>query len=245
MSNTDDNKSKGEESEKSTTKKEHMETDKPNKRPKFKFECIKCGQCCQNREAIPVTYEDLARWTQQGSFMSIILPHLKLQSFSENDELSRIAMIPVIKMKDSDENGRGTCPFYDEENKVCNIYFTLPVFCKTFPLSYNGKKFYISDNSCPGIGQGSMTKEKLKEMREIAIRDYNERTATTLAMIPVQGLFIRHFMEETQKTAERLSEKDREKLDELIKKSQQATPGEPAVKDEKTEEMGSKEKDES
>lgn len=223
MSKEDDNKAKDEQSGDNTPKKKDQQTEKSKKRPKFKFECIKCGQCCQNRGPIPVTYEDLARWTQQGGFMSIILPHLKLQSFSEEDELSKIAMIPVIKMKDADENGRGTCPFYDEENQVCNIYFTLPIFCKTFPLSYNGEKFYVSDNSCPGLGQGSMTKEKLKKMRENAIQDYNQRTATTLAMIPIQGLFIKHFMEETQKTADRLSEEDQEKLDELIKKSQQVT----------------------
>ena len=196
------------------------ESDSEKKSSKFKFQCTKCGQCCQNREPIPVTFSDLARWTKQGSFMSIILPHLELQSVSEKDDLSKIALIPYIKMKETDDNGRGICPFYDPDNKICNIYFTIPIFCKTFPLSYNGQNFYVSDPSCPGLGQEGMTKEHLTEMREIAIRDYNERANTTLAMIPLQGLFIRHFMDQSQKTIDRLSDDEKKQLDELIQKTQ-------------------------
>lgn len=193
------------------------EKDKP---PKFKFECTRCGACCQNRDSIPITFTDLARWTKTGSFMQIILPHLELQSFSEADEFAKIALIPVICMINKDENGKGTCPFYDSENKMCNIYFTIPVNCKSFPLSYNGTKFYVSDPSCEGIGKGDMTKEKLLEMREISIRDYNERAETSIAMVPLQGLFIRNMMEQTQSQFNRLSKEDQEKLDELIKKTQ-------------------------
>jgi len=73
------------------------------------------------------------------------------------------SLVPYIKMKD--ENSKGVCPFYDDENKICNIYFTLPSFCKTFPLYFNGEKYYVSDPSCTGIGQGEMTKEKLEILR--------------------------------------------------------------------------------
>ncbi len=207
------------------TKEEKGEASK-EKPSKFKFECTRCGTCCQNQDSIPVTFTDLARWTKQGSFMSIILPHLELGSISEDDELGKLALVPYIAVKDKDDNGKGTCPFYDEENKMCNIYFTLPVFCKTFPLSYNGEKYYISDPSCPGIGQGSMTKEKLLEIRNVAMRDFNERADTTIAMVPLQGLFIRHFMKQSQETVDRLSDEEKTKLDELIKKSQeQASDG--------------------
>ena len=196
--------------------------DAEQKPPKFKFECTKCGACCQNRGSIPVTFTDIARWTQSGSLMQIVLPHLELQSFSEEDELSKIALTPVIKMKDADEKGIGTCPFYDVDNKICNIYFTLPINCKTFPLSFNGQKFYVSDPTCEGIGKGDMTKEKLLEMREIAVKDYNQRAETTIAMVPLQGLFIRHMMEQTQSQVDRLSKEDKERLDEIIKKSQES-----------------------
>ena len=158
--------------------------------------------------------------------MNIVLPHLELDSLSDADELSKIALIPYIKMKDVDENGKGMCPFFDPENNICNIYFTMPVFCKTFPLSFNGQKFYISDPSCDGIGKGDMTKEKLLEMRQTAMKDFNERAETSLSMVPLQGLFIRHFMKQTQETVSKLSDEDQSKLDELIKKSQTEEPKE-------------------
>ncbi|MHA1441352.1 MAG: YkgJ family cysteine cluster protein [Candidatus Heimdallarchaeota archaeon] len=208
------------------------ETKSEDKKHKFKYECIRCGACCQDRERIPITFSDLARWTKQGSFMSIILPHLELGSISEEDDIAKIALVPYIKMKDEDDNGKGTCPFYDPENKMCNIYFTLPIFCKTFPLSYNGEKFYISDPSCPGIGQGKMTTEKLTIMRQNAMMDFNQRADTTIAMIPLQGMFIRHFMKQSQESMDNLSPDDQAKLDDLIKKSQ---PDEKAKEEAKEE----------
>jgi len=210
--------------------KESTETEE--KSHKFKFECTRCGNCCQDRERIPVTFSDLARWTKQGSFMSIILPHLELGSISEEDEIAKIALVPYIKMKDEDANGKGTCPFYDPENKMCNVYFTLPMYCKTFPLSYNGEKFYISDPSCPGLGQGKMTTEILTIMRQNAMKDFAERADTTIAMIPLQGMFIRHFMKQSQESMSNLTPEDQAKLDDLIKKSQGEEEGED-VKEEK------------
>ncbi|MHA1220555.1 MAG: YkgJ family cysteine cluster protein [Candidatus Heimdallarchaeota archaeon] len=212
--------------EKPEQKKEETEikeekTEVKSKPAKFKFECTRCGTCCQNRGPIPVTFNDIARWTKEGSFMSIILPHLELRSISEDDELGKIAIIPYIKMKDEDETGIGVCPFYDDENKMCNVYFSIPIFCKTFPLSFNGEKYYITDPTCEGIGKGEMTKEKLLEMRKFATQDFSERSDTTLAMIPLQGMFIRHFMKQTQQSVENLSEEDQKALDDLIKKSKE------------------------
>ena len=205
---------------KKAEEEEKEKTEEKGKPSKFKFECQKCGACCQNRDAIPVTFSDLTRWTKQGSFMSIILPHLELRGVSDEDQLGQLALIPYIKMKDENENGKGMCPFYDDENKICNVYFTMPLFCKTFPLYFNGEKYYVSDPTCQGIGKGEMTKEKLQEMRDTAVRDFNERADTTIAMIPLQGLFIRHFMKQSQEQIEKMSEEDKEKLDELLKKSQ-------------------------
>ncbi|MCE7744135.1 MAG: YkgJ family cysteine cluster protein [Candidatus Heimdallarchaeota archaeon] len=217
---------------KKKTKKENVEkTEEKEKPSKFKFECQKCGACCQNRDPIPVTFSDLTRWTKQGSFMSIILPHLELRGVSKEDSLGQLALIPYVKMKDEDENGKGICPFYDEENKICNIYFTLPLFCKTFPLYFSGEKYYVSDPTCPGIGEGDMTKEKLQVMRNTSVQDFNERADTTIALIPLQGLFIRHFMKQSQETVDKMSAEDKDKLDELLKKSQDETPQDPDAKD--------------
>ncbi len=143
-------------------------------------------------------------------------------------------------MKDIDENGKGICPFYDVDNKICNIYFTMPIFCKTFPLSYNGQKFYVSDSTCEGLGKGSMTKEALLELRKTAISDYNQRAETSLSMVPLQGMFIRHFMKQSQETVNRLSDDDQKKLDALINKSKEeptetAEPEESAEPEETTE----------
>ncbi len=214
-----DKKTKAKPEEKAQEEKEE-ETEEKGKPSKFKFECQKCGACCQNRDAIPVTFSDLARWTKQGSFMTIILPHLELKGVSDEDQLGQLALIPYIKMKDEDENGKGNCPFFDDENKICNIYFTIPLFCKTFPLYFNGEKYYVSDPTCLGINKGEMTKEKLLEMRNTAVQDFNERADTTIAMIPLQGLFIRHFMKQSQEQINKMSDEDKKKLDELLKKSQ-------------------------
>jgi Fe-S-cluster containining protein len=224
-SNPEENKNK------SSNETESQEKEIKPKGKKFKFECTRCGECCQNREPIPVTFDDLSRWTTEGSLMSIILPHLELRSISEQDEISKIAIVPFIKMKDTNDDGLGTCPFYDDENKMCNIYFSMPINCKTFPLSYNGEKYYISDPSCPGIGKGTMTKEKLEEMRDNAVKDFTQRSETALAMIPLQGMFIRYFMKQSQEQVERLSDDEKAKLDELIQKSQSENATSPSTGD--------------
>ena len=49
--------------EDSNDKAENMKTEKKGKE-KFVFNCTKCGNCCENRGPIPITFMDLQNWAK-------------------------------------------------------------------------------------------------------------------------------------------------------------------------------------
>ena len=98
---TDDKKDedvvKNEEDEKSSPPAE----DKPPKK-KYVFNCTKCGQCCEKREHVPVSFDDIRKWTQSGAINSVF-PHLK-DSFVSNSSIAvfqnrRLSSLQVISME--------------------------------------------------------------------------------------------------------------------------------------------------
>ncbi|MCG7849536.1 MAG: hypothetical protein MIO93_10220, partial [ANME-2 cluster archaeon] len=81
----------------------------------------------------------------------------------------------------------------------------------------NGKNYIVVDMDCPGLGQGSMTAEKLANMREIALLDYESKQQTQSVLPMFQALFIKQFSMESQKAMEKLSPERRAELEKLLK----------------------------
>ena len=49
-----------------------------------------------------------------------------------------------------------------------------PLYCREFPLEYDGDSFALNELDCPGVGVGSMTKEELLQIREDARLTFSE-----------------------------------------------------------------------
>jgi Fe-S-cluster containining protein len=195
-----------------TVQKEETKEAETKQKPKKKyvFNCTKCGQCCEKRELVPVSLADIRRWTQSGVINSVF-PHLKfrpLETTGENpQEYLTLGLVGAEK----------GCPLYDKDNKLCNIYHSLPLECKAFPLGYNGSNYYIKDKSVPGLGQGTMTKEKLIADRDSAREDFEARIEGQMVLPMLYSLFMQNLMEQQQKIMEEMPEEKRKQLDDLLK----------------------------
>lgn len=212
---TDDNQQADQEEKKIENDEET--SDSPSKEEekkeikKYIFNCTKCGQCCEKREFVPVSYTDIRNWTTTGTINSIF-QHLKIKTFPTQVGGETREAISIVLA--GSEKG---CPLYDQENKLCNIYHSMPLECKAFPLGFNGQNYIIKDKTVPGLGNGSMTKEKLIADRDSARQDYDARVETQMLLPLTYSLFMQNLLEQQQKIRDEMSEDKRQQLDDLLK----------------------------
>ena len=174
--------------------------------PKFKFECQRTGDCCK-REQVPVSVNDLQRWVSDQTIYRVAY---SIDLVVEDDEFK------LILARDDD----GYCRLYHRDNKACSIHYNKPLYCSSYPLGYNGENYIIKSKECTGLGKGKMTKESLKEMRQLAYEDYQARRLTSDVLPVFQGIFYRRLAEESKKFMENLSPDDKEKFNNLFKKEE-------------------------
>lgn len=97
--------------------------------------------------------------------------------------------------------------------------------CRTYPLEFDGKNFTVVDVDCPGIGEEGMSKEDLKEMRETAKHMFYELTRMRISL-PVLSQIISQkvmmdLMRQNMEAMSKMSDEDRAKLDEILKKEKE------------------------
>ncbi|MHA2357458.1 MAG: YkgJ family cysteine cluster protein [Candidatus Heimdallarchaeaceae archaeon] len=183
---------------------------------KYIHNCTKCGKCCEKWEEIPIYLDDLQRWTKDGT-ISHVLPFIQLRELPP-------AYVRLVIQKHSvegeDPNPSG-CPLYDYENKICNVYSSMPLHCAAYQLAYNGEKFYLVDSESPGLGEGTMTKESL-DLARLRARAHFESLSISSAILPVlYTLILANIMQRSQEAMDSLSEDDRKTLDELLSKQRE------------------------
>ncbi|MFW9856253.1 MAG: YkgJ family cysteine cluster protein [Candidatus Thorarchaeota archaeon] len=196
------------------------EKESPQKK-KYVFNCTKCGQCCENRPFLPITLTDVQLWAKTGT-LNAVLPHLRIQSFKASvgeDQQQPQEFVSLI-LKGTEDNH---CPMYDATNKLCNIFHSLPLECKAFPLGYNGKNYYIKDKSVPGLGNGTMTRERLIEDRNAAKADFDARIDSQMMVSVLYSLFMQSILEQQRKVMDEMPEDKRKQLDELLKSTASKT----------------------
>jgi Fe-S-cluster containining protein len=200
---------------------------------KFTFKCTRCDKCCLARGPIPITLWDLELWAKNG-VVANFLPYLDVYSKPDGGLDLILKPLPPPKKEDEkaqkqpfpetpiDELLEQKCPLYNKDQKKCLIYDNRPLSCRTYPLEYDGKHFTVVDVECPGIGQEGMTKEELKEMREIAKLMNYELTRMRIALPVLNQIISTNFMRELFKqqmeAMSTLSEEDKAKLDEILRK---------------------------
>ncbi len=217
----------------SETKNEDAE-----KKPKrFVFNCTKCGKCCEKFDEIPVYIEDLQRWMKDSS-LSYVIPFLQIV---EKGPYNIQIVLAKPKTKEVTEDAVSKCPLYDSKNKLCNLYSSMPVHCQAYPLAFNGEKYFLTDSECPGLGNGTMTKESLTIARERARTYYDSEVGAATIMPIIYGLILTQMMMKSQEAMNSMSEEDKKQLDELLAKSKKSEDpsefsGEETIDDEQVEE---------
>ncbi|MFX1409995.1 MAG: YkgJ family cysteine cluster protein [Promethearchaeota archaeon] len=213
------------------------ETEKP--KAKFTFKCTQCDECCLARGPIPVTMWDLEMWARNGVIANF-LPYLDIynkpdggidlilkplapppKEEGEGEEVKKdpFGMVPIEELLNV------KCPLYNKDEKKCLIYENRPLSCRTYPLEFDGKNFIVVDADCPGIGEEGMTKEDLKEMREVAKTMHYELTRMRIALPILNQVLTQKvmmdLMRQNMEAMSQMSEEDRAKLDEIFKKSRE------------------------
>ncbi|MFX1313455.1 MAG: YkgJ family cysteine cluster protein [Promethearchaeota archaeon] len=205
---------------------------------KFTFKCTRCDNCCSARGPIPITFWDLEMWARNGvvaNFMPYLdiynkpdggidlilkpLPPPPEEGEKEKTSSDPLKSVPIEDLLDI------KCPLYNKEDKKCLVYENRPLSCRTYPLEFDGKNFIVVDADCPGIGEEGMTKEELMEMRDTAKTMYYELTRMRIA-IPVLNQIISQkimmdLMRQNLEAMSKMSDEDRQKLDEIFKKSRE------------------------
>jgi len=206
---------KQEEKQEVKKSEEEKQERKEKKPPRFVFNCIKgCGKCCERWDEVPVYISDIQRWIKDGS-LNYVLPFLQIK------EINQFSVQLVLKRnKEENDTNPSGCPLYDHENKICNLYYSMPIHCSAYPLAFNGQKYFLADKEeCPGLGNGKMTKEWLNTCKSRAQEHFNSQGSTMGVLSILYGLILGHIMKKSQEAMEQLSEEDRKKIDELLAKS--------------------------
>ncbi|MHA2246476.1 MAG: YkgJ family cysteine cluster protein [Candidatus Hodarchaeales archaeon] len=201
-----------EETQKDEENQVKQETEaKPKAKRKFVFNCTKCGNCCKKREFVPISIVDLRNWTQSG-MANAVFPSLKFQALQTAESEEKQSFLALVLA--SSEKG---CPMFDKENRLCNIYHSMPLECKAFPLGYNGQNYFIKDKSVPGLGNGTMTKDRLINDRDNARADFEARVETQMILPLIYSLFMQNLLEQQKKAMEEMPEEKRKQFDDLLK----------------------------
>ena len=194
------------------------DADGPTKgRPKFVYECVRCGHSCADRNIVEITLADLRTWTEEQTLASLF-HHLRLVAVGRPYMDIVLASDEGVRAYEEGNTEHKGCPMFDRANSMCNIYHSMPLYCQAFPLAYNGNDYFIKDRECKGIGQGSMTGERLEAHREAARRELEARRECGVLMPSLHGLFTRFFVEASTRALEAMSSDDRSRLEDLLAK---------------------------
>ncbi|MHA1166254.1 MAG: YkgJ family cysteine cluster protein [Candidatus Hodarchaeales archaeon] len=222
-----------------TTNQEDTSKSVKKEKKRYVFNCTKCGKCCKDRTSVPVTIRDIETWTKKG-MITALLPHLSVEFIPVKGSQGQFVQL-VMKKQPTGEGGEAItgCPMFDEENSICNIYHSMPVDCSAYPLGFNGKIFFIRDKTCEGIGNGTMTKERLINDRNLAEEDYNAKVSSNTVFPILTSLLNKFFMQELLEQQKRLrknlSDEEKAKLDDIDKILKNKTSEEPPAEENQSE----------
>lgn len=137
-----------------------------------------------------------------------ILPGVSLKMPTTEDEgiVLEMARKPLEAEPES-----SCCIFYNEKANGCEIRYSRPFSCRTYPLEYNGEKYYLSSKDCPGVGQGEVSKEALQEARTLAEQEYRERVETDTTLPAIYSVIMSELIRQSAEAMKKRSEEDKGK----------------------------------
>ncbi len=207
---------------------------------KFTFKCTRCDNCCLTRGPIPITFWDIELWAKNG-VVANFLPYLDIYQKPDGGIDLIFKPLPPTPKEGEEKAPRDPfgnvpiedlleekCPLYNKDQKQCLVYDNRPLSCRTYPLEFDGKNFTVVDVDCPGIGEEGMGKEDLKEMRNTAKQMFYELTRMRISL-PVLSQIISQkvmmdLMRQNMEAMSKMSDDDRAKLDQILKKEEKPQP---------------------
>ena len=169
---------------------------------KPRFNCKGCGSCCSDKNTlVNLTYRDILRISKGlnldlKDLIDVIGFFIYEKELSDND-LKKMVISPIKTEKGLAfvgllKNKFGDCYFYDGKIKKCLIYRIRPMFCRTFPFSFDKSidenikpekeiSFFYTEKAklyCTGIrGNASIVnKENLMKLAKKTVRELKENT---------------------------------------------------------------------
>ena len=232
---------KEEEKEAAAVKEEpEAKIDAEESKAKFTFKCTRSDKCCLCRGPIPITFWDLELWARNG-VVANFMPYLDVYNKPGGGIDLILKPLPPPPKEGEEEKPRDPfgvipiedllevkCPLYNKEKKECLVYDNRPLSCRTYPLEFDGKNFTVVDVECPGVGEEGITKEELKDMRDIAKQMFYELTRMRIALPVLTQLIsqkvMMDLMKQNMEAMSKMSDDDRSQLDEILKKGQEPQP---------------------
>lgn len=181
---------------------------------RYVFQCQKCAKCCERVDSVVVSLADLKRWSNDLTLPSLF-PYLTIEL--KNDNFIQISLKKPESPGGEPQNG---CPLYDENNKICNIHFSMPLYCSSYPLGFDGKNYFLKDKECQGLGKGEMTQEDLKSARDTAKEDFEARVNSSLLLPVIHGLIMAFILNQSKKRIDELTPEQKDKLNEILGKQE-------------------------
>ena len=161
-----------------------------------------------------------------------ILPGVTLKLPESEKDLILLEMMRKPLKADPEKTA---CIFFNEDANGCEIRYSRPLSCRTYPLEYNGEKYYLSSKNCPGVGQGEVSKEALQEARDLAEQAFKERGTTFTALPAIYSIIMTQMIRQSTEAMQNLSEEDRKKMDEIMSKREPTEASEEPPKSEDSE----------
>ncbi|MFN3921569.1 MAG: YkgJ family cysteine cluster protein [Caldimicrobium sp.] len=107
----------------------------------IKFECKRCGACCQGESTVSLSDKEIERI---ANFL-----HLTIEEFIQKYILFKGNKRKEMRTKD------GYCIFFDKRERICKIHPVKPERCKEWPfppiIFKDKENFLILQNSCEGL----------------------------------------------------------------------------------------------
>jgi len=127
--------------------------------PPFRFECIRCGSCCTDKNTIVnLTHTDISRLSKGlkltlNELLEIIGFYIFEKRITES-EISKMVVTPIMTERGLSfpglkKNSDGICYFYNTNEKKCRIYKIRPYFCRTFPFTFQYEEEIIKNEHKP------------------------------------------------------------------------------------------------
>lgn len=120
---------------------------------------------------------------------------------------------------ESKEDEKG-CPLFDGTNKNCQIFHDMPLNCKSYPLGYNGEKYFITDQKCQGLSKGTMSIEKLNEQKNSAKNTFNAKKDSETMVPLLYSIIMGNLVEQSKKAMENMTDEQKTQIEEIVKEGE-------------------------